>query len=162
MSVRRSALQLASATLPERIQHLVVGLFSRRLKAQLCNRMTDEFLEMLLRGMDLAFLICSGYRRNIRGFKGACVFCTADGKVAATAVFENGRMRVEHEARNTYDVRVSFEDAHALWSFLLAENQDILESILANTVDVDGNLNYLYRFGFLAKDLTRRLGLASA
>jgi hypothetical protein len=129
------------------------------LQAQLCDGLTEEFLETLLQAMDLAFLICSGYRRNILGFKGTCVFRTANGDVGTTAVFDDGCMRVEPKARETCDVRVSFKNARALWSFLLSENQDILDSILANTVDVDGNLNYLYRFGFLAKDLTRRLGL---
>jgi hypothetical protein len=160
MAIRRSMLQLVSTPLPERIQHAVVRWCSKGLRAQLCEAPTDELLELLLNGMDLAFLICSGYRRNIRGFQGTCVFRTDDEQVAATTLFKDGRMNVEHEARPTYDLRVSFKDAHALWSFLLSENQDILDSILANTVNVDGNLNCLYRFGFLAKDLTRRLGLA--
>ncbi len=160
MEIKRLALHLASWLVPERLQDSLVARAARQLKAELCERLTDDFLESLLHAMDLAFLLCSGYRRNIRDFRGACVFRTADNRVAATAVFGNGRMKVEDQARAVYDVRVSFQDAHALWSFLLSENQDILDSILANTVDVDGNLNYLYRFGFLAKDLTRRLAIA--
>jgi hypothetical protein len=162
MMLRRFALQVVSAPFPERFQHFVAGRLSRRLKAQLCDRLTDDFLETLLRAMDLAFLICGGYRKNIRGFRGTLVFRTTGGKVAATAVFKDGRMAVKRHALPDCDVRVSFRDARALWSFLLAENQDILDSILANTVDVDGNLNYLYRFGFLAQDLTRRLGVGRA
>ncbi len=160
MAIRRSALQFASWLVPERLQDSLLARVSRRLRAELCEQLTDDFLENLLHGMDLAFIVCGDYRRNIRDFRGACVFRTADNRVAATAVFENGRMKVEDQARASYDVRVSFQDANALWSFLLSENQDILDSILANTVDVDGNLNHLYRFGFLAKDLTRRLGVA--
>ena len=160
MTTRRSALQLASRAFPEPFQNFLVGRLARQLKAELSEKMTDDFLEALLRGMDWAFLLSGSYRRNIDGFCGICVFRTLDNKVSTTAVFEDGHMSVEHQARYTYNVRVSFQDVHALWSFLLSENQDILDSILANTVDVDGNLNYLYRFGFLAKDLTRRLGVA--
>jgi hypothetical protein len=161
MEIKRAALQLTSWLAPLRVQETLAARAARKLKAELCEKLTDDFLQNLLHGMDLAFILCSGYRSNIRDFRGACVFRTADNKVAATAVFENGRMKVEHQARASYDVRVTFQDARALWSFLLSENQDILDSILANTVDVDGNLNYLYRFGFLAKDLTRRLGVAN-
>jgi hypothetical protein len=31
---------------------------------------------------------------------------------------------------------------------------------LANEVAVDGNLNYIYKFGFMARDLVHRLGVA--
>jgi hypothetical protein len=160
MTNRQSALQIASRAFPEPFQNFLVDRLARQLKAELSEKMTDEFLEALLRGMDWAFLLSGSYRRNIDGFRGVCVFRTHDNKVATTAVFADGHMSIEGQARSTYDVRVTFQDVHALWSFLLSENQDILDSILKNTVDVDGNLNYLYRFGFLAKDLTRRLGVA--
>ena len=159
MTIIRSVLRLASSALPEGIQHFVLAKLSRPLRAQFCDKITDEFLELLLHGMDLAFLLCSGYRRNICGFRGTCVLRTMDDRVTATAVFERGHMRVEHQARSQYDLRVSFKDSHALWSFLVSENEDILDSILQNTVDTDGNLNYLFRFGFLANDLKRRLGV---
>jgi hypothetical protein len=48
-----------------------------------------------------------------------------------------------------------------LRAFLLSKNQDILDSVLANTVEVDGNLNYIYKFGFMVRDLIRRLGFDS-
>jgi hypothetical protein len=69
-------------------------------------------------------------------------------------------MTVDDRAIVPSDVQVTFTNAKALWSFLLSENQDVLNSILENTVEVEGNLNYLYRFGFLAKELTRRIGIA--
>jgi hypothetical protein len=31
---------------------------------------------------------------------------------------------------------------------------------LANEVTVDANLNYIYKFGFMARDLVHRLGVA--
>ncbi len=159
MIIRRTALQLGSHVFPEGLQDFLLAKATQRLKKELCEELTDEFLETLLRGMDLSFLLSPSYRANIRGFHGTCVFRTSDNKVTATAVFQDGHMEVTGRARDDYNVRVTFKDAHALWSFLLSENQDILDSILANTVDVEGNLNYLYRFGFLAKDLTCRLGI---
>ena len=44
-------------------------------------------------------------------------------------------------------------------AFLFSRDQDILDSLLANDVELDGNLNYIYKFGFMARDLGRRLGV---
>jgi hypothetical protein len=45
-----------------------------------------------------------------------------------------------------------------LRDFIFSRDQDILNSILANQVEVDGNLNYIYKFGFMARDLAKRVG----
>jgi pyruvate formate-lyase/glycerol dehydratase family glycyl radical enzyme len=45
----------------------------------------------------------------------------------------------------------------AFKGFLLAFKKDILKLILENAIQVDGNLNYLYRFGFLANHPIRQL-----
>ena len=58
-----------------------------------------------------------------------------------------------------YNVAVTFDDAAALRRFLFSRDQDILATLMANDVAVDGNLNYMHKFGFLARDLTTRLGL---
>ncbi len=55
---------------------------------------------------------------------------------------------------------MTFRNPVALRDFLFSKNQDVLQSLLKNEVTVEGNLNYLYKFGFMAKDLMRRLGLA--
>ena len=57
-------------------------------------------------------------------------------------------------------VTVTFKDSAAMRRFLFSKDQDILASLLANEVEVDGNLNYIYKLGFMARDLTRRLGIA--
>lgn len=157
---KKSALRLSSSLLPGRIQEALVSWFSKPLKPQLCGKLTDEFLELLLGGMDLAFALSRSYRRNIQDFRATYVFKTRDSSVGVSAVFDNGDMRVDPEARPFYQALVCFRDPPALWSFLLAKDQDILDSLLANAVDVEGNLNYIYKFGYLARDLTRRLGLA--
>ncbi|MBZ5552815.1 MAG: hypothetical protein LAO21_08860 [Acidobacteriia bacterium] len=159
-TIRKLALRLVSAMSSEGTQSSLVRRFSRPLADQLCGKVTDDFMELLLRGMELSFCLSKGYRENIRGFEGTYVFRTDDGKVGCTAVFHDGEMAVDSGVRTPYEVRVSFKDPKALWRFLLAENQDILDSILANEVEVDGNLNYIYRFGFLARDLQHRLGVA--
>lgn len=132
--------------------------FKKKIKEELFGNLTDKFLEMLLSGMDLAFAISESYRKNIEGFKGKYLFRTDEGGVAAAAIFENGDMRVGKEEINDWDVRITFKNPAALRSFLFSKNQDIVNSLLKNEVAVDGNLNYIYKFGFMARDLAKRFG----
>jgi hypothetical protein len=160
MTINRTALALVSPVLPEKINNYLLEKLSKRLKAELCDKLTDDFLKFLLEAMEVAFILSGDYRENICDFQSTLVFDTANQGVAGTALFKHGKMTVDDRAIVPSDVQVTFTNAKALWSFLLSENQDVLNSILENTVEVEGNLNYLYRFGFLAKELTRRIGIA--
>jgi hypothetical protein len=139
----------------------LLGLVRRRtaaLRTELEGKLTDKFVELLLVGMDLAFLLLPSYRRNLHGFRGSYLFRTADGLVAASASFAGGRMVVDDGTLANPTATVIFRDAAALRRFLFSKDQDILNSILASEVEVVGNLNYVYKFGFMARDLVARLG----
>ncbi|MFH1117718.1 MAG: hypothetical protein V1792_27680 [Pseudomonadota bacterium] len=135
------------------------------------GNIADWGLETLLKVMELAFeasklpfvlLILprlKGFDNNLRAFEGRYVFAAKDGRIHASAVFENGRMDVLEEEIEDWDVKIIFKDVRAFWKFLFAGGNDILDSILVNDVEVYGNLNYLYRFGYMARDLEKRLGL---
>lgn len=135
------------------------GLGSRRLKEELCGEVTDKFLEILLYGMDLAFCLSKGYQRNIENFNGRYLFRTANNLVAAAAIFKDGDMEVHKELIKDWDVRITFKDAAALRDFIFSKDQDILNSLLKNEVEIDGNVSYIYKFGFMARDLSHRLGV---
>jgi hypothetical protein len=156
---RRIFWRIAAALGPKR---WLLGVFQRKiqtLKDELEGKLTDKFVELLLCGMDLAFILFASYRRNLRDFRAAYVLRTADQRVAASALFGNGRMTVRSNAVADPNVTITFKDPASLRRFLFSKDQDILSSILANEVEVDGNLNYVYKFGYMARDLTRRLGL---
>jgi len=131
------------------------------LREELSGVVTDEFLELFLKGMDSAFWLFRGYRQNIKDFSGRYVFNARDNRVAvaASAVFKDGDMMVHEEALNQWDVKVTFENPQALRDFLFSGDQDIVDSLLNNKVEVDGNLNYIYKFLFMTKDLKHRLGI---
>lgn len=133
---------------------------AQALKDELEGTLTDKAVEMLLYAMDVAFLLLANYRRNLRGFTGSYVLRTADNKVAASALFADQKMSVRREAIASPTVTVTFKTAQALRRFLSAKEPDILDSLLANDVEVEGNLNYVYKFCFMARDLTRRLGIS--
>jgi hypothetical protein len=144
-------------------QSWLEGIWQRRLRAlraQLEGKLTDKFVELLLAGMELAFLLLPSYRRNLRRFHGSYVLRTADGRVAASALFADGRMAVRDQAVLSPTVTVTFATPAALRRFLFSQDQDILDSLMANEVEVDGNVTYIYKLGYMARDLTMRLGIA--
>jgi hypothetical protein len=157
--LRDPALQALSIVFSDSLAKRTAKLLSRRFLEQVRTSATDEFLELLLRSMDLAFLLSRSYRMShLRDFSAKYVFTTADSSVGATARFNRGAMHVDDAPAEDWTVRVRFTDGAALRRFLFAEDQDILDSLLANEVELTGNINYVYKFGFMARDLQRRLG----
>jgi hypothetical protein len=139
-------------------------LFTKKLKKQLLGAITDEFITLLLRGMDLFFCLNrdSDFRRNLENFDGRYFFKTADEAetIRVSATFSNGNMHVHEDAIDDWDVMVTFKDGEAMRNFISSEKQDIFDSISRNSVEVDGNLNYIFKFGFMARDILQRLNLA--
>jgi hypothetical protein len=138
----------------------LVGRKAQALKEELEGRLTDKFVELLFLSMEVAFILIGDYRRNLRGFRASYVLRTADNRVAASAVFCRRKMKVKTYAVPAPTATITFKDPSALCRFLFSKDQDILASLLANEVEVDGNLNCVYKLGFMARDLTRRLGFA--
>ncbi len=137
----------------------LIRRFSGKLKKQILGLLTDKFLELMLMGMDLAFCLSQGFRKNIKDFEARYVFRTADNLVGATADFKDGDMKVHQETKDDFNARITFKDPAALRSFIFSRDQDILNSLLKNEVEVDGNLNYIYKFGFMGRDLAHILGI---
>ena len=156
--IARILAKAMSIVLPDAPGGWVSKLKARRLKRELDGEATDIFVELLLRGMDWAFCLMKGYRKNIRGFEGRYLFRTAGEKVVSSAVFSDGDMRVMDSGITDWNVCITFKSTEALKKFLFSRDQDILNSLLANEVEIDGNLNYIYKFGFMARDLAHRLG----
>jgi hypothetical protein len=156
---RRALLRTISHVPTDRVGTLILRQLNTSLKSEYFDQATDDFFELLLRGMDLAFLLSKDYRKNIQGFNGKYLFRTVNGSVKASAIFADGDMKVREDAIDDWDVMIQFKDAQALSRFLLSQDQDILDSLLKNEVEVHGNANYVYRYGFLVRDLGRRLGV---
>lgn len=157
--LKRIALRPIPYVFSDRVGATIAKWFSKDLSREITARVTDDFLKLLLRGMDLSFCLSKGYRRNIKGFRGKYLFRTENDEVVAAATFEGGNMRVHGNAIEQPDVQVTFEDPEALKSFLLSTDRDIINSVLENKVAVEGNLNYIYKFGFMVADLAKRLGI---
>ncbi len=131
------------------------------LKKQVLDSATDTMIELLLRGMDLFFYVTwdEDFRRHLKNFDGRYYFKTEDETVRVSATFSNGDMHVHKDAIDDWDVMVTFKTGEALRKYIFSEKQDIFESISENAVEVDGNLNHIFKFGFMAQDLVQRLGI---
>jgi hypothetical protein len=157
------------ATIPDYLLDIPNEL--RQLLDSLSGNIADWGLETFLNVMKLSFdasrisiilLVrpgLKGFDSNLKGFSGGYAFGTKDGGVQASAVFNGGKMQVLEDEAPDWDVKVLFKDVGAFWKFVFSGGNDILEAILENDVEVYGNLNYLYKFGFMAKDLRSRLNL---
>jgi hypothetical protein len=137
----------------------------KNLKGEFKDETTQEFLKLLLNSMELFFYISKGYRKNIKGFTGRYVFEFGgnNGNRITTAIIDDDNklnvMDINEKEPDDWDVKVHFKSSDALNEFIFSKNQDIVNSMLSNEVSVNGNLNYINKFGFLARDLTRRLGI---
>jgi len=117
------------------------------------NEFTEDILKTLLTGMSLVFLLSSTYRKNIENFSGRYLFRSKDNAFSAGAVFENGSMNVVDGPVDSPDITIIFKNPAALRNFIFSPKPDILNAILRQDVSVDGNLNYLYKFAYMANHL---------
>lgn len=147
--------------LSDRAGILIARRFSKNLMEELKGKVTDDFLDLLLIGMDLTFYLSKSYRKNIENFKGFYLFETRKGGVRSGVTFEDGNMKVHLEGMpdSDWDAKVTFEDPKSLWKYLLSKDQDILDSLLENTIRIEGNANLIFKFCFMVNDLKRRFGL---
>jgi hypothetical protein len=113
----------------------------------------EEFLELLLKLMGLVFWLDKDFRRNIEDFNGRYLFRSRDRQITVSAVFKDNRLKVSEKEIDDTHMTVVFRNAKALMGFLLSPKPDILGSMLRQDITIDGNLNYLYKFAYMAKHL---------
>jgi hypothetical protein len=119
----------------------------------LTSEFAEDFLQILLGLMTVVFMFDGDFRKNIEGFEGGYQFRSKDGCITVSARFRDNRLEVREEEIAAPDITVLFKDGKALMGYLLTPKPDILGSMLRQEVSLDGNLNYLYKFAFMAKRL---------
>ena len=104
--------------------------------------------------MSLAFKLDKDYRKNIEGFTGKYQFRTRDNSVLTAVTFTGKDMKVKKDRTiPDPDITVVFKDSSAVMDYLLAGDRDVLDLVLNNKVVLNGNLNYLMKFGYMANHL---------
>jgi hypothetical protein len=138
----------------------LAGHLRRHIAEGAGDDLTDFFLEFLLHGLSLAFVLSPEYREEIRDYRATLQFRAGSGNKAGvdTVVrFDRGHMHVNPPGGLRPDTVVDFKNAKALRSFLLSKDQDVIASLLNDEVVVRGNLNHVNKFGALAASLLDRL-----
>ena len=128
-------------------------LAKNRLVQAITTEATEEFLKILLKAMSLVALVDGHFRRNIENFEARYLFKTRDNEVTVSVLFENNRMKVREKIIEGTNVTLIFRNQKALRDFLFSPKPDILGGLLRQDVTFDGNLNYLYKFAFMANHL---------
>ena len=123
------------------------------------SEVAEEFLEVLLRLMSFVLYLDENYHRNIHNFRGKYVFKDRENNVSVRAIFgpssilRREQLKVSEGDLKDPDITVTFKNPRALMNFLLSPKRDILGSLLRNEVTLSGNINYLYKLGFMASQL---------
>ena len=146
-----------------RIRHYRARKALRDLLLGLNPEIVEEFLELLLRVMSLVLWVDRDYRSNIRNFKGKYLFESKDQKITVCAIFKHSSffkcdyLDVSEGSLDDADITVTFKNAKALMNLLLSPKLDILGALLRNDVTLKGNINYIFKLGFMATQLQQML-----
>jgi hypothetical protein len=161
VKLRDALIVFFSTLLPKGVVKWLFRCWHGRRFNKLDGEVSDQVLEQLLKAMAWGFRLVPHWRDEIKGFRGTIVFAAkaVSGSnrepVQATAVFDGQRMTVLQKAVESFDAKVTFSNAGALFSFILSRSHDVVDSLLKNAVETKGNINYVYRFGFLVMEMTR-------
>lgn len=130
---------------------------TRRLRDCIEANSTECVLEALMQLMSIMFVLDKPFRKNIEGFKGTYRIQDHDGGVDISIRFADNKMTWQKKAIANPNIDVDFADSKAICSFLFSQNPDILDFVLHNKVSYTGNLNYLFKFAYMAKHLQLKL-----
>lgn len=134
---------------------------------QVHEEVTEEFLKILLQFLRISCCLDKYLRRSIKDFNGQIEFRSENKEIRVLAEFKDGYLVPRELAPNEQlvppaNAGIVFKDPKAVKNFLLPPGglkgrRDVLRALLNNEIRLEGNLNYIYRFGFLATHLQRHL-----
>jgi hypothetical protein len=122
----------------------------------------ENIMEGLLLLMKTRFLldpimIGSDYQQNIDKFEAKYLFCSKSGDINVLVEFHDGNMDWEKSPSQDVNAALEFKDGPALinylFNYVVLQNRDFLQSMINNEIRVSGNLNYLYKFLFMANHM---------
>ena len=125
----------------------------KKLLSYLKTEHADKILTTLLKSMGLLFSLNKDLRRNIEDFHGRYLFRIKERDIAITADFHKHGINVYERRLKNSDIAITFRDPKTLMEFLLSPKPDILGSLLKQDVSIDGNINFLFKFAYMAKHL---------
>lgn len=117
----------------------------------------ENIMDVLLTLMGLVLRLDKNYRRNIEGFNAVYVFTDKAGDFYSAAIFKDNKLTVTNNKVENPTFTLIFKDDESLIKLLFSGAPDILNAMLNQEVDFDGNINYMSKFAYMALHLV--LGL---
>ena len=138
-----------------RFRPLLIRWLAWRMR-RLSSSATNKLLLVLLKAMQLAFIIYPDFRQNIVDFRATYVLRSRDGAIHRVAEFRDSRLELAEQTSGQVNASLTFKNSKALADFLFSERPDLLGAMLRQEVTPEGNLNYLYRLAYMANHLRLR------
>lgn len=124
-----------------------------QLTAAIEGRITENVMDTVLNLMSVLFLLDKEYRKNIMNFEAVYVFTDQKNDFYVTVVFHRGVMKVHNRKVDKPTFMLRFRDNEALIKLLFSGAPDILNAMLNQEVDFQGNINYMNKFAYMALHL---------
>lgn len=148
---------IATGLLPKRL----TDCFEKKLKKLLENfekqfldvvegRITENALDAVLNLMSVLFVLDKDYRKNIEGLEAVLVFTDQADDFYVAATFHKNRLKVSNKKVSDPSLTLRFRDNDTLIKLLFSGSADILNALLNQWVSIEGNVNYLCKFGYMA------------
>jgi hypothetical protein len=162
---RHGLLLLVPHFVPAKLGAGVAKHLPRTVGESVENMWTEWFLKLFLWAFGLSFRLFPDLRKNIEDFEGTYVFKTRNGSVRESAIFKSGAnggplMTRKDEPVPDPNVTIVFKNADVLKRYLFSlADQEILQLILENDVQLDGNWNYVCKLLYMIRALRSTVGL---
>jgi len=122
----------------------------RQLVECLKQDLIEDVLKALLRFMSLAVILDKDLAKHVHDFKANYLFKSKNARITVSAEFKGGRMKVREKEIPDPTTTVVFDENMRFANLLPPNQPDVLDLMLAQRVVVDGNLNYFYKFAYMA------------
>ncbi|MDR0920261.1 MAG: SCP2 sterol-binding domain-containing protein [Oscillospiraceae bacterium] len=135
----------------------VRSALEKKILSCISGHITEDIMDLLLKLMSIVFLLDKKYRQNIKDFTAKYVFTSKENSFYVVASFNNEKMKVSKKEVDNFDFKLIFRDNKSLIKLLFSGAPDILEAMLNQEVDFDGNINYMSKFGYMALHLVNEV-----
>lgn len=133
----------------------------QELGGKFLDSLADETAEAFLLGLSFLLKVKvaldPAFRRNIENFQAVYQFKSKDDGVGVLLEFDDGDVNYREGLSDDATFTVVFKDGGGLIRFLISQKKDVIQALLNNEIQVSGNLNYIYKLGFMANHLVLEL-----
>lgn len=114
------------------------------------GRITENVMDVVLSLMSVLFVLDKNYRKNIHNFEAVYVFTDQNDDFYVAARFHKDRLTIQNKKVDNPNFILRFRDNEALVKLLFSGAPDILNAMLNQQVDFEGNVNYINKFAYMA------------